>query len=102
MGYWITSIALITFGLVGAMSIGRPFFLVGLAMVLLGPIRRRAIAFWPPFLGVVAYNVAYWLTVPAYCSASGSPDGGATRATCTSFIGIPWPCLLYTSDAADE
>ena len=57
MGYWITSLALIAFGFLGAFSIGRPFFLVGLSMLVLGPLRRRPALFWPPLLAVVACNV---------------------------------------------
>jgi len=30
MAYWITSLALIGFGILGAASVGQPFFLVGL------------------------------------------------------------------------
>ena len=37
MGYWVASIGLVVFGLVASFSIGRPFLLVGLAMLVLGP-----------------------------------------------------------------
>jgi hypothetical protein len=87
MAYWMTSLALIVFGLVAGFSIGLPFFLVGVAMLLLGRIQHRALIFWPPMLGFVAFNLAYWLTVPFYCSGSSFPP----RATCASLSGISWP-----------
>ena len=71
MGYWIASLGLIAFGFLGALSIGRPFFLVGLAMLVLGPVRRHPALFWPPLLAVVAYNVGYWAVAPLYCTATG-------------------------------
>jgi hypothetical protein len=91
MGYWVTSLALIAFGVAGAMSIGRPFLMIGLAMLLLGRVRRRALLFWPPLLGLVAYNITYFAIAPFHCSAGGTVDGGSTAATCTSPTGIPWP-----------
>ena len=91
MGYWITSLVLIALGILGIMTIGRPFLLVGLAMLVLGPLRRRPLAFWPPLLAVIAYNVAFWLVVPLYCSASSNPGVASTPTTCASLIGIGWP-----------
>ena len=87
MGYWITSIALIAFGLVGTFSIGRPFLLVGLALLVLGPVRRRPVLFWPPLVAVIAYNVGYWAVVPLYCTAT-EVVGGTSTTACSSLIGI--------------
>ncbi len=87
MGYWIASLGLIAFGFLGALSIGRPFFLVGLAMLVLGPVRRRPALFWPPLLAVVAYNVGYWAVAPLYCTATGTVGGPSTTA-CSSVLGI--------------
>jgi hypothetical protein len=91
MGYWIASFALIAFGILGAMTIGLPFLLVGLAMLSLSPIRHRPIAFWPIFLGFVAFNLASLLIEPSYCSASSVAGGGPSPTTCSSLTGIPWP-----------
>ena len=87
MGYWITSLGLIAFGFLGAFSIGRPFFLVGLAMLVLGPVRRRPALFWPPLLAVVAYNVGYWAVAPLYCTAT-EDVGGPSTTVCSSVLGI--------------
>jgi hypothetical protein len=87
MGYWITSLGLIAFGFVGMFSIGRPFFLVGIAMLVLGPVRRRPALFWPPLLAVVAYNGGYWAVAPLYCTAT-EAVGGPSTTTCSSVLGI--------------
>jgi peptidoglycan/LPS O-acetylase OafA/YrhL len=68
-------------------SIGRPFFLVGLAMLVLGPVRRRPALFWPPLLAVVAYNAGYWAVAPLYCTAT-EAVGGPSTTTCSSVLGI--------------
>jgi hypothetical protein len=90
MGYWTVAVVLIAYGIAGAMTIGRPFFLIGLAMLVLGPVRHRPRVFWPPLLGLVAYNIAFWTITPFYCSAT-SVVGGPSTTTCSSLIGIPWP-----------
>ena len=56
MGYWVATFGLIVFGVIAMFSIGRPFLLVGLAMLVLGPLRTRPIWFWPPLAAVIAYN----------------------------------------------
>jgi hypothetical protein len=91
MGYRAASLGLIIFGILGLMSIGLPFLMIGLAMLLLARSRHRPLVYWPIMLGLIAANVAYWLTVPFYCSASSTPDGSVSAATCSSLTGIPWP-----------
>lgn len=87
MTYWFTSLALLVFGFLGALSIGQPFFWVGLTMLLLGAFRGRPLIFWPPLLGVIAYNLAFLAVAPFYCTAS-SPIGGTGKTVCTSLIGL--------------
>ena len=68
-------------------SIGRPFLLVGLAMLIPGPLRSRPVLFWSPLVAVIAYNVAYWAVAPLYCTAT-EAAGGTSTTTCSSLIGI--------------
>ena len=84
MAYWVTSLLLIGFGLLAGLSIGRPFFLVGLAMLLLGVFRHRPLVFWPPMLAVVAFDIIYWAVAPGGCSTTGSTG----QTVCTSFLAI--------------
>ena len=114
MSYWITSLAFIAFGVVAMFSIGRPFAMVGLAMLVLGPLRRRPVLFWPPLAAVVAWNIAYMAIAPSTCTATQTigavnPSGGLGESTtvCTSLIGITYrgggnfnPSLEPTNQAA--
>ncbi len=87
MSYWITSLGLIAFGVVGMFSIGRPFFVVGIAMLILGPLRSRPALYWPPLVAVIAYNVGWWAIAPMYCTAT-QAVGGAAATVCSSLTGI--------------
>ena len=68
-------------------SIGRPFLLVGLAMLVLGRLRRRPALFWPPLVAVIAYNLGWWAVAPLSCSAT-QTVGGPSTTVCSSLIGV--------------
>lgn len=91
--YWITTCILIGFGFLGMLSIGRPFLMVGLAMLLLSPFRTRATVFWPPIAAIVAWNVGFLAIAPMYCTATqtvgtGSGVAGESTTVCSSLTGI--------------
>jgi hypothetical protein len=92
MTYWIVAVALIVFGFITGFSIGQPFLLVGLVMLGLGPVRNRPTVFWPPLLGVIAFNVVYLAIAPFSCTAGFALDssgtGTATGTVCTSLLGL--------------
>jgi hypothetical protein len=87
--YWLVALALVVFGFLAAFSIGQPFLFLGLAMIAVGPWRRRPRVFWPVVAGVVAFNVAYLAFAPLVCTATVNL-GGAIRTTCTNLLGIPY------------
>jgi hypothetical protein len=91
MGYWITTFGLITFGFLAMLSIGRPFLLVGLALLLLRPFRNRPAAFWPPLAAIIAWNVAFMAIAPMSCVATQRVDvdsSGESTTVCSSLTGI--------------
>ncbi len=93
MSYWIISLALVVFGFLTGFSIGQPFLLVGLALIVLGPFRRRPRIFWPALLAVVAYDVGYWAVVPFSCTATAGIEanggiGASATTVCSSLIGL--------------
>jgi hypothetical protein len=95
VGYWITTIGLIAFGFVGMLSIGRPFLLAGLTLLLLSPLRNRPAAFWPPLGAVIAWNVGYLAIVPMSCTATqtvgvGTSGAGESSTVCSSLTGIAY------------
>jgi len=89
MAYWIASLALIVFGFLEQFSVGQPFLMVGVAMLVLGPFRGHRLIFWPPLLAVIAYYVVYLVVVPFGCQAS-SDLSGTSSTVCSSLLGIHW------------
>ena len=87
MTYWITAVALLLFGFITGFSIGQPIFAVGLAMLVLGPVRHRPRLFWPPMSGVMAFYLGYLAIAPFTCNAT-APAGGVSTTVCSSLIGI--------------
>jgi hypothetical protein len=93
--YWVTTVSFIVIGFLGMLSIGRPFLLVGLAMLLLGPLRRRPAVFWPPLAAVIAWNVGFLAFAPMTCTTTetigvGSSEGGEPTTVCSSLTGIAY------------
>jgi hypothetical protein len=89
MGYWLIALVLTAFGFVAGFSIGPPFFVVGVAMLVLGPMRARPRVFWPALVGVIAFVIGAVLVVPLYCVAT-SDVGGISTTVCSSIIGPTW------------
>jgi hypothetical protein len=91
--YWIATFGLIGFGFLGMLSIGRPFLMVGLAMLLLSPFRTRPTVFWPPIAAIIAWNVGFFAIAPMSCTATqtvgaGSSAAGESTTVCSSLTGI--------------
>ena len=89
MSYWLIALILTTFGFLAGFSIGAPFFVVGVAMLVLGPVRTRPRAFWPALIGVITFVIGAVLVVPLYCVATSEVGGGSTTV-CSSIIGPTW------------
>ena len=88
MTYWIVTLALIVFGILGGFSIGQAFLLLGLAMLVLGAVRRRPLIFWPPMLAVVAFDIVFLVVAPFSCTSTIPEGGSAGVTTCSSLLGI--------------
>jgi hypothetical protein len=89
MSYWIAALCLVAFGFVTGFSIGAPFLLVGLALLVLGPLRRWPRLFWSPLAGVVAFILGVVLFIPLSCTATGEV-GQISSTVCTSILGPTW------------
>lgn len=89
MAYWALSLGLIVFGFLTGFSIGQPFLLVGVAMLLLGAFRHRPLVFWPPMLAVIAYNITYWAMAPLGCTWTIAGEG-VGQTVCTNLLGLPY------------
>jgi hypothetical protein len=89
MAYWIAALLLVAFGFLTGFSIGPPFLVVGLTMLVLGPLRRWPRVFWPSLVGVLAFNLGVILVIPMYCTAT-SEAGGVSHTVCSSLLGLTW------------
>ncbi len=94
IAYWSLAVFLTAFGILALASIGAPFLLIGVVMIVLWPFRHRPRLFWPVMAGVVAFGVVFLLAAPFECERTGtlSPEGveEEEHATCSSVIGVDY------------
>jgi hypothetical protein len=64
--YWLLTAGAITFGVLGAASIGLPLFLLGLVLVIRGVVGRPQVGFWPPVVGIVLFFIAFQVVGALY------------------------------------
>jgi hypothetical protein len=91
--YWVVAVALTAFGFLALLSIGAPFLLLGVALMLMYPFRRRPKLFWPVVAGVLTFSIVFLLAAPFECEREGvsSTEGvEQEHGTCSSFIGIDY------------
>jgi len=95
--YWVITFCLIGFGVLGILSIGVPFLLLGLVLLVLAPFRARPMLFWPPIVGVVGFFAGFILVSPLSCTVSATsradrrgPPVEASHTVCTNLIGIDY------------
>jgi hypothetical protein len=89
LSYWIAALLLVAFGFVTGFSIGPPFLVVGLALLVLGPVRRWPRLFWPPLVGVLAFSLGVVLFLPLTCTAT-ADVGQMSKTVCTGILGPAW------------
>lgn len=89
--YFGLAIALCAVGFVAILSIGAPFFLTGIAMLVVSPWRAREDVLWPVVAAPWAFTVTYVLLAPLSCTGTAYPDGEAGSFTeCTNVLGIDY------------
>ena len=87
MTYWILTLTVLIAGFLTGFSIGIFILPIGVALLLLGPVRHRKRIFWPIMLGVVGFQIGYLLFVPLTCTVTATIPGGVNEMTCTSILG---------------
>jgi hypothetical protein len=88
LAYAALAVCLILFGFAGLFSIGAPFLLTGIVMLVCFPWRRRRDIIWPAIAGVWGFTLGYVLLAPIGCSTRGTSEGltigfASTAATTT-------------------
>jgi hypothetical protein len=87
-GYAALAVGLVLFGIVGLFSIGAPFLLTGLAMLVCFPWRRRPDILWPALAGVWGLTLGYALVAPLSCTSTDVPTGGVPFRMGTTCNGL--------------
>ena len=73
LAYVAFAVALVLFGAAGLFSVGAPFLLTGIAMLVCFPWRRRRRILWPSIAGVWGFTLGYVLVAPLGCTTTSSP-----------------------------
>jgi hypothetical protein len=81
------SVAVLVAGVLTGFSIGAFIAPIGIAMLVLGPVRRRRRVFWPSLVAVIGFELGYLLFVPLTCTTTATIPGGAGETVCTSILG---------------
>ena len=79
--YVVLAIALVAFGMLAVFSIGMPFLLTGLAMIVLFPWRYRRDVLWPTLAAIWGLVIGYLVVAPWGCTAEVG-SGAAATTTC--------------------
>ena len=87
MTYWILSASVVLVGFITGFSIGTFILPVGIALLVLGPVRHRPRLYWPVLLGVVGYEIAFLLYAPLTCTSTATIPGGVAETVCTTILG---------------
>jgi hypothetical protein len=77
--YTVFAVGLILFGVGGLFSIGMPFLLTGLVMLLLLPWRHRREVLWPSLASVWGLTLGYVLVAPLGCTNQVAHTGALLR-----------------------
>jgi hypothetical protein len=94
MSYWIFSVAIVVLGFLGGFSIGPVVIPIGIALLVLGPVRHRPRLYWPGLVAVIGFEVGFVLYAPLVCTATGSV-GGPTETVCATILGPEYRGVGY-------
>jgi hypothetical protein len=89
--YWVLVLLLISLGIVAIFSIGLPFFVLGLVLAALWPVRHKRAVFYPTVLGLAAFFVVGFLLIPLGCRTAAVEAGSEPGpVVCDSALGIEY------------
>jgi hypothetical protein len=99
--YWIFSLTVLILGVLTGFSIGAFILPIGLALLVLGPVRKRRIVYWPLLLGVLGFVIGYLLFVPLTCTATAVIPGGTGETVCRAILGPEYRAAGIANPPAD-
>jgi len=95
--YRLIALLLLGFGVLAMASIGLPFFILGLTMLILWPLRERRRLFASLLVGVLTFVIVGVLVGPLSCTATETADASRehgtaveSRTICDNLLGITY------------
>lgn len=89
--YFAIAITLCALGFVAIFSVGAPFFLTGIAMLVASPWRGRREIIVPIVAAPWAFTLTYVLLAPLGCTGTDVPGGQAgSRTECSNILSIDY------------
>jgi hypothetical protein len=85
VAYWVLAAVLVVFGFLSLFSVGAPFLLTGVAMLVVGRWRRNRAVLWPALVAVWAFVAGYVLVAPLSCQTSSGMD---PMSVCSYALGL--------------
>ncbi|MGZ8652050.1 MAG: hypothetical protein ACXWX5_07730 [Actinomycetota bacterium] len=90
IAYWGLVVFLIVFGLLGLLSIGFPFLLLGITLAILSHRRHETGVIAAGVAAIVGFTVGYILVAPLGCTSSGGAPGSTSHTVCSNIVGIDY------------
>lgn len=90
IAYWAIVVVLIGFGVLGLLSIGFPFLLLGIALAIVSQRRRETGLVAGVVAAIVGFSVGYVLVAPLTCTSSASSLDPVEHTVCKNILGIDY------------
>lgn len=88
IAYWALVVVLIAVGVLGILSIGLPFLLLGLMLAIVSQRRHESGVVAAGLAAIVGFMVGYILVAPTSCTSGVSSGADIGHRTCTSILGF--------------
>jgi hypothetical protein len=88
--YWTITVILIGFGVLGLLSIGFPFLLLGIALAIVSQRRHETGLVAGVVAATVGFSVGYVLIAPLTCSTSAGSADPVEHTVCSNILGIDY------------
>jgi hypothetical protein len=86
--YWSLVVVLIGFGVLGILTIGLPFLLLGLMLAIVSQRRHETGIVAAGVGAIVGFMVGYILVAPTSCTTSANSVDGIEHRACTNILGF--------------
>jgi hypothetical protein len=88
IAYWTLTVVLIAFGVLGLLSIGLPFLLLGIMLAIVSQRRHETGVVAAGVAAIVGFVTGYILFAPLGCTMSANSVDPVEHTVCTNVLGI--------------